>query len=496
MMTLYQLEDFERYLKFNGITDETIRFAAGFMKVESYKKGEYIFRQGDPANKFYGIIKGVISIRAIRGNKVIRNQSRDLLEEERTRMNPGMCFGEWALIYKITRTASAYCLEDVDLFYLERDVFESTLSKAIVKAELEKKKFVTQKIPLLSNCGRISDILSAINPLFFDKNQIVYSEFDPADSLYVIYQGECCLTKGSLFKSKAELEYNKETLIPVYNFDKGAILGLETVHQSGNNYSNTLMASQNYTVVYQLKYSRLNFLSSDIHNFISPLQKIHESLIQKAINNFQLKKLSITRIENRSIIHQMLDSVINSTKQVDSNNAINTKKYFQKIQTTPRTITVDKGDKVNTSYNKPYINFANDQIVIPNISMKQKQYLRKKIKGKEANLTCSNLTIKNELFKLNIDSNAIGTTTAYTYNKNNKKESILRPKRKSMCDIEDKIIYCYTLRNLRFIDKNKQTLSYYNSGTYNLPLLSCCNLSSSFQMKLKKLKNHTDNIKN
>lgn len=472
-MNLYQLEDFERYLKFNGITDETIRFAAGFMKVKSYKKGEYIFRQGDPANKFYGIIKGMISIRAVPGSKLILNESRDSLEEERTRMNPGMCFGEWALIYKIPRTASAYCLNDVDVFYLERDVFEATLSKTIVKAELEKKKFVTQKIPLLGNCGRIADILSAINPLFFDKNQIVYSEFDPSDSLYVIYQGECCLTSGNKYQSRFELEENKETLSPVYHFDKGAILGLETVHQTMNNYSYTLMASQNYTVVYQIKYSRLNFLASDILQFITPLQKIQETLIQKAIKNFQRKKISMTRIENPNIIHTMVESIFKVTKQLESN-AINNKKYNLKIQTTPTELRLNK-NSVSYNYDKALSKIHNELDTPKKLMKNLKNHIRDKIKANEMNLTCSHFTIKNDIIKIN-----------NRYNRGD--ENKLRPKMKSLCYIEEKSIFTQTLKNLKKINKNHRTISYYNSGNYNLPLLSSGNLK--YPMKLVKIKNH------
>lgn len=42
-------------------------------------------------------------------------------------MREGSCFGEWGLIYNKPRTASAYCLTDVDLFCLDKISFDQTL---------------------------------------------------------------------------------------------------------------------------------------------------------------------------------------------------------------------------------------------------------------------------------------------------------------------------------------------------------------------------------
>ena len=111
---------------------------------------------------FYGIISGEVSIRNV-------NQYTSV-EREKTSIGPGMCFGEWALIYDISRTASAYATTDVELFYLPKDLFDITISKEIIKADIDKKNFVTKKIPALLKGRKIQNVLWSIIPcviLFF-----------------------------------------------------------------------------------------------------------------------------------------------------------------------------------------------------------------------------------------------------------------------------------------------------------------------------------------
>ena len=70
IINLYQLKEMEKYIKFNGIKDVTLRKAAQFMKYHFFKKDEYIFHEGDKSNIFYGIISGEVSVRGKRLVKI------------------------------------------------------------------------------------------------------------------------------------------------------------------------------------------------------------------------------------------------------------------------------------------------------------------------------------------------------------------------------------------------------------------------------------------
>lgn len=118
----------------------------------------YLFRQSDRSTIFFGILRGVISLRINTKkrknssskfvccnltNKIIKKESKsvphkininmknftsEFEEEEVLRVSEGMCFGEWGLIYNHERSASALVVEDADIFTLDKDNFDSSLA--------------------------------------------------------------------------------------------------------------------------------------------------------------------------------------------------------------------------------------------------------------------------------------------------------------------------------------------------------------------------------
>ena len=89
-----------------GAADEHLpRWPLAYMKRESYPKGHTLFSRGDEAEKLYFIDNG--SIRLVEIGKILPR---------------GQVFGEMGMFspYK-TRTASAVCEEDVDLYTMGRD---------------------------------------------------------------------------------------------------------------------------------------------------------------------------------------------------------------------------------------------------------------------------------------------------------------------------------------------------------------------------------------
>lgn len=154
-------------MKFNCIDNVTLMNAVSFMEHEHFQPNVRIFKEGDQSDKFYGIITGRVSIRATKviGHEVVNYEIiPQTIEEEKTVLGPGMCFGEWGIIHNIPRTASAYTTTETELFSLEKEYFNMTLAKEIIKADLDKKIFVTQKIPALAYCGKVQNILPQIVP--------------------------------------------------------------------------------------------------------------------------------------------------------------------------------------------------------------------------------------------------------------------------------------------------------------------------------------------
>ena len=166
---LKELNGFKKFILYNNVDDESLHlvtYELYHQAVKNFKhtfipKLYYIFRQCDTSALFFGILRGVISLRtntktkklslkkhttslkyihsslrpkAIKfdRNSVIKKfnlldlcSTEQLFEEEeKLRLSEGMCFGEWGLIYNKERTASAIVIEDADLFTLDKDNFD------------------------------------------------------------------------------------------------------------------------------------------------------------------------------------------------------------------------------------------------------------------------------------------------------------------------------------------------------------------------------------
>ncbi len=62
-MVLKMMPEFKKFLSFNNIDHDAIRYASSVMEYKYVEKGVYLFRQGDHSDIFYVIISGRISIR-------------------------------------------------------------------------------------------------------------------------------------------------------------------------------------------------------------------------------------------------------------------------------------------------------------------------------------------------------------------------------------------------------------------------------------------------
>lgn len=85
----------------------------------NYKKGDRIFREGDPADVMYMIHKGKVQISKGAGSF---NEKIRILGE-------GEFIGEMAVINSMPRSASAIAVEDCVLIKMDRESFDETVQK-------------------------------------------------------------------------------------------------------------------------------------------------------------------------------------------------------------------------------------------------------------------------------------------------------------------------------------------------------------------------------
>jgi CRP/FNR family transcriptional regulator, cyclic AMP receptor protein len=99
---------------FSNLKDASLLAMARFGKLIYFKKGEFIFFQSDPSEKFYIVRSGLISI------LLESSDGREMVINE---MHSGDFFGELGLLTKKTRSTSAVARSDSELLVFPRQVF-------------------------------------------------------------------------------------------------------------------------------------------------------------------------------------------------------------------------------------------------------------------------------------------------------------------------------------------------------------------------------------
>ena len=85
------------------------------------------------------------------------------------------------------------------------------------------------------------ELISTIQPEFYDNNHIIYTEFDYAFECFYIYKGSAELKKYPTAKSKNDIYEHKNILKTISKIDEGGIAGLEICKGPHSFYDNTLM---------------------------------------------------------------------------------------------------------------------------------------------------------------------------------------------------------------------------------------------------------------
>ncbi len=112
------------YLKqvplFAGLNDESVRELMGVAKRRTFRSGEVIFHRDDPGQVLYVIKEGKVKICLI---------SPDGQEMTLVVFGKGECFGEFAILDGLPRSADAVALEKVECYTLQRSDFHNAIMK-------------------------------------------------------------------------------------------------------------------------------------------------------------------------------------------------------------------------------------------------------------------------------------------------------------------------------------------------------------------------------
>jgi len=101
---------------FRDLTPEQMAVVESFLHPISHKKGELIFREGDPGDKIYFILSGIVS--------VIANFTDNGRPHRFTTFAEGLFFGDMAILEDRQRSASIQAETDTELMFMHKDDFQ------------------------------------------------------------------------------------------------------------------------------------------------------------------------------------------------------------------------------------------------------------------------------------------------------------------------------------------------------------------------------------
>ena len=101
------------------IKEETIRRLTQISTVHSFNPQEYIYYEGEPGDKMYIVIKGVVGM-------YVNNAIDEQIEVARAEV--GGIFGELAVFDNLPRSTSTIALEDVICVAIGRDKLDELVS--------------------------------------------------------------------------------------------------------------------------------------------------------------------------------------------------------------------------------------------------------------------------------------------------------------------------------------------------------------------------------
>ena len=317
----------------------------------------------------------------------------------------GECFGELNLVNKNFLNSPIYCIEDSDFFILEREFFNKILLKSFIKSHKNKIRFIADKFPLFKNEMKTSNLLNQVIPKYFEKETLIYSPFDKAEFLYLVYQGECNLISVDNAKNKEDymIKTNKRKIISKILI--GGIAGFESCINGIKNYENALIVSQEYSVLFKINVNYISQIYKGFKKSILPLyqeqKKIFMDLNKKNIKiklNLWLKQKDYEmKLKNNK--NQNKKFLFNKNKHIHRSCLSGDGIIFNNLNLQKKICNIN-----NTENNK----LQKKNIIKTNFIFKSlsKEKLAKNIKNQKKTLFKNYcLTIKNSMY--NIYSNTV-----------------------------------------------------------------------------------------
>ena len=165
------------------LEEAQVREIVMYMFPRTYKSDDYIIKEGESGNALFVINKGTLQVH--QGDKILGGP-----------MQPGVLFGELAILYDCTRTASVRALEDVEVWSIERRVFQSVMKRTGNQRRDEHHDFL-KSAPIFKGLEteKLYKITEVCEEQSFEEGEYIIREGERGDSFFIIKEGKILFKK-------------------------------------------------------------------------------------------------------------------------------------------------------------------------------------------------------------------------------------------------------------------------------------------------------------
>ncbi|NWY51739.1 KGP2 kinase, partial [Chionis minor] len=172
-----------------------IRDMVECMYERTFQQGSYVIRQGEPGNHIFVLKEG--SLEVFQQNKLLSS------------IPVWTAFGELAILYNCTRTASVKAITDVKTWALDREVFQNIM-RVTAQTRQEQYRNFLRSVSLLKNLpeDKLIKIMDCLEVEYYDKGDYVIREGEEGNTFFIIAKGKVIVTQSTADHSQPQLIKN------------------------------------------------------------------------------------------------------------------------------------------------------------------------------------------------------------------------------------------------------------------------------------------------
>ncbi|XP_068954405.1 cGMP-dependent protein kinase 2 [Petaurus breviceps papuanus] len=150
----------------------------------SYPQGSYIIKQGEPGNHIFVLAEGRVEV--FQGNKLLSS------------IPMWTTFGELAILYNCTRTASVKAVSNVKTWALDREVFQNIMRRTAQARDEQYRQFL-RSVGLLKNLpeDKLTKIIDCLEVDYYDKGDYIIREGEEGSTFFILAKGVVKVTQST-----------------------------------------------------------------------------------------------------------------------------------------------------------------------------------------------------------------------------------------------------------------------------------------------------------